>query len=40
MKFRRECRFGLRKLNIHDDSTSEERVLMMRLSAFYQILVY
>jgi hypothetical protein len=38
--FRREWRFGFRKFNVHDDTTSEERVLMMRLSTCWPILVY
>jgi hypothetical protein len=34
MQFRREWRFGFRKLNLRDDTTAEERVLMVRLSAY------
>jgi hypothetical protein len=33
MKFRREWRFGFHKFNLRDDTTSEERVLLGRLSA-------
>ena len=34
MKFRKEWRFGFRKLNLCDETTSEERALMVRLSAY------